>query len=155
VPGDRPPSSAWWPILVCIGILLLVIAIFNVTNATTGVALVGAACFFGILARMAQADELQRQLLWHQNRRLAPAAAVRAQVLPGGWQPSISERIVLPFAVNLYEAMDRQSQKKAVRSGVAVLVVEVRPGWLFVQTEDASTEGWVGFDEEKSKLIAV
>jgi hypothetical protein len=50
--------------LIVLGVILLVVGLFYLSNATVGVGLICSACFLGIMARIAQAGA-------HRNRTKA------------------------------------------------------------------------------------
>jgi hypothetical protein len=58
-------------LLLVIGFIVLLIGFFNLSNATIGVGICAIACFFAILARIAQANkhhnELKNLLTAHQE----------------------------------------------------------------------------------------
>jgi uncharacterized membrane protein YiaA len=49
-------------VLLVIAFIVLIIGFFNLTNATLGVGICAIACFFAILARLAQASSHHKEL---------------------------------------------------------------------------------------------
>lgn len=49
-------------LLIVIGIIAIIIGIFTLTNATMGAGVIAIGCFFGILARIAQAGRHHNEL---------------------------------------------------------------------------------------------
>ena len=55
--------------LILLGLLALVLGFFQLSEATLGVGGIAVACFFGILARLAQAARHHTELLGEVKRR--------------------------------------------------------------------------------------
>lgn len=56
-------TSAGTGVLIFIGVVVLIVGFFTLTNATMGVGLVGIAVFIVVLARLAQSRAQQRELI--------------------------------------------------------------------------------------------
>lgn len=134
-------------LLILIGIAVALIGAFTLTQATQGVGLLAIACFLAILARMSQAAGHQAQLS-NSVPRVEGGAGFLRPPDDGEWPPKSGERLRLPKPLELRATADLDAARTgAIPPNTRFVVLTVRPRWLFVQTEDGRTEGWVETDK--------
>ncbi len=72
-------------ILIVVAGLLTLSGVASLTQATQGVGLIALACFFGIIARIAQASSHQRATETEEQRSARLAKSAKAATASDGW----------------------------------------------------------------------
>jgi hypothetical protein len=128
--------------LVVLACGVAALGMFLLTPATQGVGVLALACLFAIFARIAQAAS--RESKPHPAEATSTPVGFIRPPANGPWPPAVGERMSLRSAIELRATPNRDGVRAGIiPANARFAIVTVQPGWLFVQSEDGQTEGWL------------
>lgn len=131
--------------LLIIGFLVMVAGAVQLTQATVGVGLVGIACFFAIVARLAQAATSPAAAA--PRAVVADSRRVARRLLPpptGEWPPRTGEKLRVAHDLELATEPDGNAPAVGIlTAGTQFVVVRTERDWLYAQSADSGIEGWI------------